>query len=639
MFITYTKKWRKCEDRDDDNLFIGYNYYRLSEAYRDRNGRPRNRVVMGLGELSGFSKEERNGLADLLTAMIECGEMALCSNSKVQDAALRYYNEYLENRRKALLAAEAEEKLREAARLEAERRLRETVPVKLSSLRQTTARHVGAENVCLDTIRKLGIRPFLLSHGFNGKQADTAVMQIIARAIYPGSELRTVRCLQENSALCELLGIHPEDITKDTLYRSARKLWDIHREMEDHLHARVVDMFNIEEKIYLFDLTNTYFEGRMEESELCAYGRSKEKRDDCKIVVLAAVVNTEGLLVRTEIFEGNRQDVTTLQEVIGSLDDGLSRTRRIVVMDAGFSSEANLEWLRTNGYDYITVMRSRGVDYTCESDIIEKVHDNRKQEIRLQPVKVDGVSDTVLLVDSDAKALKERGMYSVMLSRYEQGLERIRKGIEGKGTKQRDPLQRRLGRLQEKYPRAAKAYDVQFTYDNGGKAVSMSYCRNGEAVEGMSAMHGKYLLRTTLDSRDETSIWTFYNVIRTVEETFKTLKTDLDIRPVFHKTDEGTKAHLNLAVLAYWIVSTTRYRLRESGITVRWSELLRILSTQVRVTAVFETDNNHRIAIRRSTEPESKVEAIYTALDISSCSVVRLKSVVHPKEPPEKSGG
>ena len=95
MFITYTKKWRKCEDRDDDNLFIGYNYYRLSEAYRDRNGRPRNRVVMGLGELSGFSKEERNGLADLLTAMIECGEMALCSNGKVQDAALRYYNEYL----------------------------------------------------------------------------------------------------------------------------------------------------------------------------------------------------------------------------------------------------------------------------------------------------------------------------------------------------------------------------------------------------------------------------------------------------------------------------------------------------------------------------------------------------------------
>lgn len=155
----------------------------------------------------------------------------------------------------------------------------------------------------------------------------------------------------------------------------------------------------------------------------------------------------------------------------------------------------------------------------------------------------------------------------------------------------------------------------------------------------MSAIHGKYLLRTTLDSRDETSIWFFYNVIRTVEETFKTLKTDLDIRPSFHKMDRGTKAHLNLAILAYWIVSTTRYRFRENGITVRWNELLCILSIQVRVTAESETDNNHRIATRRNTEPESKVEAIYTALNISSCSVIRLKSVVHPKEPPEKSGG
>lgn len=146
-------------------------------------------------------------------------------------------------------------------------------------------------------------------------------------------------------------------------------------------------------------------------------------------------------------------------------------------MDAGFSSEANLEWLRTDGYNYITDMRSSGVYYTCESDVIEKVHDNRKQEIRLQLMKTDGVPDAVLLFDSDAKALKERGMFSVALSRYEQGLEQIRKGIEGKGTKQRNPLQRRLGKLQEKKTMIAKAYDVQFTYDNGGKAVSMSYER------------------------------------------------------------------------------------------------------------------------------------------------------------------
>ena len=296
MFITHIKKWRNRKDGLDDNLYVGYTYYRLSEAFRDAEGRPRNRVVMGLGELTGLSKAERNELGDLLTVMIDRGEMALSTNVQVQELALHYYNLYCESRLKAQEAAKAQSRLREAARLEAERCRKEMVMVKLSSLRQKTARTVGAENICLDTVKQLAIRQFLTSHGFSEIQTDMAIMQIIARAIYPGSELRTVRCLQENSALCELLGISPENVNKDILYRTARKLWDVHREMESYLHNRVCNLFGIEEKTYLFDLTNTYFEGRMEASRLCAYGRSKEKRDDCKIVVLAAVVNSDGLL-------------------------------------------------------------------------------------------------------------------------------------------------------------------------------------------------------------------------------------------------------------------------------------------------------------------------------------------------------
>jgi transposase len=616
MFITHIKKWRNRKDSLDDNLYFGYTYYRLSEAFRDAEGRSRNRVVMGLGELTGLSKAERNELGDLLTVMIDRGEMALSTNVQVQELALHYYNLYCESRLKAQEAAKAQSRLREAARLEAERRRKEMVMVKLSSLRQKTARTVGAENICLDTVKQLSIRQFLTSHGFSEIQTDMAIMQIIARAIYPGSELRTVRCLQENSALCELLGIRPENVNKDILYRTARKLWDVHREIESYLHNRVCNLFGIEEKIYLFDLTNTNFEGRMEASRLCAYGRSKEKRDDCKIVVLAAVVNSDGLLVRTEIFEGNRQDVTTLEEVIGSLDRGLPQRKKIIVMDAGFSSESNLQWLVSHHYDYITVMRSHGQQYTPASDIIEKVSDNKEQEIRLQKVRVE------------EKAA----------ARYEEGLKAIGKGIEGKGVKGRDALQRRLGRLHSRYANASKAYNVTFEYDGKGRALR-AYTRNMEYAEEKSRMHGKYLLRTSLDEQNETDIWTFYNVIRTVEETFKTLKSDLDIRPVFHKGDKGTKAHLNLAVLAYWIVSTTKYRLKSKGIHVRWRELLRIMSTQVRVSAEFETDRNHQVIIRRSTEPEEKLLVIYDALGLKAGSMVKLKSVVHPKAPPKKLDG
>ena len=164
----------------------------------------------------------------------------------------------------------------------------------------------------------------------------------------------------------------------------------------------------------------------------------------------------------------------------------------------------------------------------------------------------------------------------------------------------------------------------------------MTWSRNAEADEATRMMHGKYLLQTSLDEKDEENIWTYYNVIRTVEETFKTLKSDLDIRPVYHKTDDASKAHLNLAVLAYWVVSTTKYMLKKKGINVRWEELLRIMSTQQRVTMVAEQDNGHILKVRRSTTPEAKLAEIQDALGITAHPVCSIKSVWLREQPPEK---
>ena len=215
---------------------------------------------------------------------------------------MEFYLKYRESRP----AAEFDPVLRaEAERREAERR-RDLVTIRLSSLVQKQARTIGPESVCRSTLSMLKVREFLNSRGWSREQVDLALMQIIARAIYPYSELKTVRYLQGNSALLEMFRLDRRKVTKDALYQSAERLWEVHREMEDFLHERVTNMFHLEEKILLLDITNTYFEGRMEHSGLCFYGRSKEKRDDCKIVVLAAVVNTDGLLVRTMIYEGNR---------------------------------------------------------------------------------------------------------------------------------------------------------------------------------------------------------------------------------------------------------------------------------------------------------------------------------------------
>lgn len=526
MFIKPTKKWRNPEG--DSSIMVPYTYYRLCESERDATGRPKQRTVLGLGELLEFpTQAEREELAELLTALIRDGECRLCSSQRLYDAALGFYGKWLDEKREA---EERRDRQAEEARRRAEEAKEAKVCVKLKSLQPEMSRSVGAEHACSQTLERLGLQ----------------------------------------------------------------------REIEDYLHKRVCDMFDLEDKILLFDLTNTYFEGRMDGSKLCRYGRCKSKRYDCKIVGLGAVVNTDGLLCRTQIFEGNRQDVTTLEEVIGSLEDKSDGKRHLIVIDAGFSSADNLAWLRENGYDYITVMRSTGFAYE-EAGEVRSVSDNKGRSIRLQRVR--DLEDTVLLVDSDAKALKERSMEAKLTKRYEEGLAKIKAGID-------------------------------LEYDAKDVATTMSWRRKTplrKCTANTSCRH-----RWT---RAGESIWQFYNVIRTVEETFKTLKLDLDIRPVYHKTDSGAKAHLHLAILAYWVVSVTKYLLKQKGITLRWSELLRIMSAQQRVTITAQQSNGRKLNIRRSTNPEGKLSEIQNALGIPPKPTCFLKFVWPQKLPPRKDPG
>lgn len=633
----YISKAKKYHDRGDGTA-IAYDYYRLTKSYTDKEGKTRHRSVLCLGELPGFDKDERNELASMLTTMIEDGQSVMCDNRKLYEEAMSQYVKYRASR----YAQENDPRLIAERKAREEEERKNAVAVRLDTLTQHEARAIGSENLCNSTVRMLGIREYLMHRGWTAGQTNLALMQIIARAIYPYSELKTVRYLQENTALAEMFGISKGKITKDALYKSAMRLWDEHRGLEDWLHSRVCSMFGIEEKILLFDITNAYFEGRMENSRICQYGRSKEKRHDCKIVVLAAVVNTEGLLVRTMIYEGNRIDSTTVEEVVGSLSGETSGdARRIVVMDAGFYTKDNISWLESNGFDYITVLPAGERRFEATSPDIVEHADNKGQQIRLQMGKVnmDGTPVKALLVDSDAKAAKERSMYAQACKRYEEGLESIRRGIMSKGgIKKRDAVNKRLGKLDRQYGAVRLAYNVSFVYEGAGKnevATSMTW----EPAEGKAAetrkLHGKYVLLTSLDENRELNIWKFYNVIRTVEETFHILKTDLDIRPVYHKSDGGVKAHLNLAILAYWVVSVTKHRLKVKGYqNVRWDEIMRIASTQVIVTAKVETEDGRVISIRQSTEAESKLSGIYDLLDINSKPLGKRKSMLHPNRIP-----
>ena len=637
MQITKKKSFTKQED----GTYTGHDVYRLTKSYRDSEGRERKAHVLYLGRLDGLTKGDRQELASMLTEMIERRQSVASDNRVLYEMAMDFYLKYRETKwaqeDDPVLRAEAERKERE--------RKRDLVTVRLGSLVQKEARAIGPEAICRSTVQVLMVREFLASKGWSREQVDLALAQIVARAVYPYSELKTVRCLRGNSALLEMFKLDRGKVTKDALYQSAIRLWDVHREMEDYLHERVRSMFDLEERILLFDITNTYFEGRMEGSAVCRHGRSKEKRDDCKIVVLAAVVNTDGLLVRTMIYEGNRQDVTTVREVVGSLARETSpEARKVVVMDAGFYSADNARWLVENHFDYITVLPSGSARFTADSDRVARHEDCRHREIRLRSghVEIDGQTRRALLVDSDAKAAKERSMHELAAKRYEQGLDAVKAGIAKKGgTKLRDAVNRRLGKLDRQYGAIRKEYDIAITYEGKGakeKAVAMEWSRKVGHADEREKLHGKYVLLTSLDDSDELNVWQFYNVIRTVEETFHILKTDLDIRPVFHKSDIGVQAHLNLSVLAYWVVSVTKYRLKLKDYpNVRWDEIIRIAQAQVVVTAEMDTEDGRRVSVRQSTEAEEELTVIYDLLKIPANPIGKVKSVVPLKLPPKKT--
>jgi transposase len=257
-----------------------------------------------------------------------------------------------------------------------------------------------------------------------------------------------------------------------------------------------------------------------------------------------------------------------------------------------------------------------------------QIVDKKKQPIELLRVKVENESDNYLWVKSHFKAEKENSMHAQFAKRFEEGLRGIQNGIVRKGgTKRPEKVWERIGRLKEKYPSVHQYYEIKVTDNGKGTATALSFKRN----EGMpyDEKAGVYFLRTSLDWADEETIWTIYNAIREIEYTFRVLKTDLDLRPIFHKTDDGSMAHLHLGLLAYWLVSTIRYQLKQKGYNHDWREIVRTMNTQKIVTTTVETPIGETIQIKQCSEPSSQVKELYEKLHYKTIPIPRKKSVWH----------
>jgi len=598
-------------------------YYRLVECYRNADDRICHRTMLNIGFISHLLPAQLHIIQQQLTLRAE-GKISLFTEE--DPVVLMHVEKYWAE----LVAKKCIDLTGQTASLAKQL-------IDVATVEHNDVREAGAEWMGYQALEQLGLPSFFNSLGWSEEQIQLSLTQIVSRALYPYSELRTTRLIADNSAICELTGYPLEKITKDKLYQNALRLYEIKDKLEQHLCTRTSELFDIVDKIILYDLTNTYFEGEKHSSKLAQYGRSKEKRNDAKLIVLALVINPEGFIKYSNVFEGNTADSTCLPDMIDRLRIKTSETtaKALVVLDAGIATKENLELITAKGYDYVCVRRSQLKGYQAVAGKEARVVTTRGgQQLSVQQVAADNQTGYYLKVKSPGKVLKETGMKNRFETLFEAALQKLQAGLSKKGcTKNADKILLGIGRIKEKYPSVAKYYNIEVIRDSKGMATQINYHKNEQAYRAVKDSLGVYFIQTNLPISDEQVVWNIYNTIREIESTFRTIKTDLDLRPIYHKNDNATMAHLHLGLLAYWLVNTITYQLKQKNIKHGWQEIVRIGSTQKIITTTGKNQQNQTIAIRKCSQPATQLIALYHALNYKHYPFIKRKSVVHKTLP------
>jgi hypothetical protein len=489
--------------------------------------------------------------------------------------------------------------------------------IDLDSLELVDPRSVGVEHAALSAMRQCGLEDKLSELGLNRPQIAAAVGNIIARMAQPASELATHAWLKDTSALGELIDCDFQAMDLNRLYRASDLLYRHRDALQEHLFGKACSMFGLgSPTITLYDLTNTYFEGVAAGVSKAKRGHSKECRSDCPLVTLAMALDASGFVRRVQFFAGNASEPATLKGMLTGLDAAPGAT---VVMDAGIAAQANLTWLREQGYHYVVVskLRERQFDPTQASE----VQSAGDVTIKLQRVpSVDDKGEVLLYCHSPAREEKDRAIDTAKASGLEAALTKLQAGLarpKGKaGTHDVATFMQRLGRAKQRFARAAQHYEITVSTDADGKCVTaITWVKS--IKPGSAAAHpGVYCLRTTLVEQDNATLWRTYIMLTELESVFRSLKTDLGLRPVFHRVDRRVEGHLFISVLAYHFVHTLRLQLKAQGINDSWNTLRQTMATQRRVTVTMQRRDGRTVHVRKATRPKPRHQTLGTILEL-----------------------
>ena len=379
-------------------------------------------------------------------------------------------------------------------------------------------------------------------------------IEVINRLCAPSSEFALAEHWYASTGLEDLLGIPDCQITKDRLYRTLDELRRAKEGIENDLKEQLGTLFRLEYDVLLYDLTSSYFEGLAEENRLAKRGYSRDHRGDCKQIVLALVVTREGFPLAHYTLAGNTQDVQTVKKIVTAIESRLGKSRRVWVMDRGMMSEENLRFLSEPGRHYlIGTRRSELSQFQEELSAGDWVA--LREEVEVKPVERAGVA--YLLARSGQRKKKERAMRRRQLLGLHRALKRLG------GLRQRDRVVEQVGRLKERFPRAAKLARISIA-QRGRPQVRWQW--KTEAIRAALVQDGAYLLKSNYHGWSPEEFWETYMQLTVAEKAFRTLKSELLIRPMWHQYDGRVEAHVMVCVLAYALGKTLDHLAKQAGL-------------------------------------------------------------------------
>lgn len=569
-------------------------YWKLVENYHTERG-TRQRVVAHLGSLENFTAQDWQRLADRLGQ----ADMA---------AALEYRVKNVRRGRPGTRQSPYESEDGE-----------EAVPVYLSSVSWENPRKFGDVYVALRFWQRLGLGK-LLSDLFVGRSAEVnclvAALMAANRLIEPVSELGMLGWWSK-TALPVFLGLPVDKVDDNRLYRCMDTMLAHKEQIEEHLAKRGRELYGREYVALLYDLTSTYFEGSAEGIEKAKRGYSRDSRPDAKQVCIGVVVDWDGYPVGYEVFEGNVRDHATVAVTLKKLKDRFGVGSPTVCMDRGMVTEETLGLLR-DGYRWIvTESRQRAREYACKADAgawqVIRRDKSGAVLIEVQEIGCDE-GERLILVRSAGCAMKEKGIHDRLLGRMGKDLESLAARVDGGKLKVTAKIERAVGRILERYPGMSRWVIVE-VLDCDGKACVQWQVKPEFASEVLES-EGVYVLRTNLCDQSPEDVWKGYMTLTRVESTFRSLKQELRLRPVFHQKGGRVEAHILLSYVAYVLLWCIEHTHRSHGGTLTGRRVLDVLSGIELATITLRAGDGRKIALERISSPRAEEAQVLDSLGI-----------------------